>query len=461
MEYSRYLYVRSPRLVQSLLLNLHGFRVVRRRNRALASLQPRPSFETWTRLEQIEHVEQQLRAILCHAVQTVPRYWQFAPILPQVREPTTDVFALLEKLPVVTREEVRSDPASFLSSRRHEYDVVKTHTSGTTGTPFETWIDREAWFLCDTLPWRRNLWAGYKKGDWIARLVGDPVVPLSQSSPKKPWRISWTDRRIYFSTYHLDARTASIYLSVLERRRPAFLMGYPSSLAILAEFALEMGREMTWQPKAILYSSEPLYQHQCEVIGSVFGAPMRGFYGSAERLVSASECECKGNHLSLIDGYLEGQFGILPTSEPAIITTLVNRVMPLVRFQSDDVIRPLPDEACACGRTLPLIEPVITKKEDWVETPSGRRISSSILTWAFKDLCGIRRSQIRQVRANAIEVHVDADHSSFDSLQKELHDRLNELLFAEMEIHVLRNPSIELTTAGKSRFVVREPGIVS
>jgi phenylacetate-CoA ligase len=308
----------------------------------------------------------------------------------------------------------------------------------------------------DALWWRRNVWSGYRNGEWIARLVGDPVVPISESAPRKPWRVSWVDRRIYFSTFHLNRDTAMTYIDVLERHRPEYIMGYPSSLEILSSFCVDEGRALSWKPKAVWFSSEPMLDHQREIVSRVFRAPVRGLYGCAERLISAAQCHSESYHLSLVDGFAEGQFGILPASEPALLTSLMNRVMPFVRYRLGDVLTFKPAATCPCGRTLPIIEPVITKLQDWLETPSGRKISPSAVSWNFQDLPGVRRSQVAQVDDGTIVVRVDADEETVAAVSDTIRERMERLFFGEMEIRIVRTDDIEMMESGKAKFVVRE-----
>jgi len=411
--------------------------------------------EQMEREEQQRYVAKRLRFILTHTIETVPRYESLRPLIRQLDDPTTDVYSILLEFPAITREEVLTDSAAFRSRKPGGGRVVTTVTSGTTGTPFTTWMDIDTFYISDALAWRRNLWSGCRPGDWIARLVGDPVVPLTEIHPKNPWRISWVDRRLYLSTFHLNRETAQEYLDILDNIRPPFLMGYPSSLEILARFCIEANRMPKWRLRSVWFSSEPMFEHQREVITHVFRAPIRGFYGSAERIISAAECETGSYHFSLVDGYMEGQFGRLEMSEPAIITTLINRFMPLIRFKLGDAIQARPDARCSCGRTLPVMDPVVTKHEDWVETPSGRRVSPSVLTWAFKDIQGLRRSQIVQVDEQTVEVHIDTDESQFGSAEKLLSDRLDKMFFGEMTVRCVQDVHIKVMKSGKTKFVVR------
>lgn len=456
MSAVKHFYERLPRAGQTLALNIFGLRNRRRAaiwRRYLAGIE-------WTermpRDEQIAYTAERLREILLHAVKTVPHYSSHSALTERLSDPSEDVYGILTDFPVVTKADVLEAPRSFISSDPGPGKVVKAVTSGTTGTPFATWMGLEAFNRGDALWWRRNLWNGYREGEWVARIVGDPAVPIGEKWARRPWRVSWTDRRLYLSTFHLRADTAMSYVDVLERRRPEYIQGYPSSLEILSRFCIEAGRELRWRPKAVLFSSEPMFEHQREAISKVFRAPIIGLYGSAERIISAAECEAGTYHLSLVDGYVEGQFGVLEPGSPALVTTLMNRAMPLIRFRLGDVIELEPDTECPCGRTLPVMAPVVTKHEDWVETPSGRRVSASGLTWAFKDLEGIRRSQIVQTGPGTVVVHVDGDEETVAEVTPPLVERLGRMFFGEIDVSVVRDTDIRMLESGKTRFVVRE-----
>jgi phenylacetate-CoA ligase len=394
--------------------------------------------------------------MLSHAIRTVPRYQSYSRLLGELGDPNVSAFSVLGELPVVTKDEVAADRAAFLSSVLGTSKIVTTRTSGTTGTPFVTAMSDETLMRGDALWWRRNLWTGYRRGDWIVRLVGDHVVPMEQTDPDKPWRISWVDRRIYLSTWHLNPSTAEQYLDLLEVRRPGYIMGYPSSLEILSAFCAESGRALKWSPKMVWYSSEVMFDHQRDLITRVFRAPIRGLYGCAERLISAAECERGSFHLSLVDAYAEGQFGRLEATRPTAVTTLFNKVMPLVRFQLGDILEFFPDGACACGRTLPIMKPLVAREGNWIETPSGRRVSPAALTLVVKDLEGVRRAQIAQVSDGKVVVRVDADEHVVRSVSDTLSERLDRVFGGEMEVVVERRTDLKRAGTGKVMFVVRE-----
>jgi phenylacetate-CoA ligase len=449
------IYDRSPRAVQSLVLSAYGLRTLARTQgfkRVVRSMAPT---ETWPPEVQRQYVMDSVRAILDHAVHYVPRYRGYRWLSAELQDSSTNALELLREFPRVTRAEVMADHAAFQSQAFKKRDLVVTRTSGTTGTPMETLVERSALRVSDALWWRRALWAGYERGDWTARLVGDHVIGLDERHPAKPYHISSVDRRIYLSTFHLSRQTAGAMKSVLEERQPAFLQGYPSALSTLS--ALAGPCESEWHPKAVLYSSEPLYEHQRAEIKHFVHAPLRGLYGCAERIVSAAECSSGTLHLSLLDGYVEGQFDGEGHTAPAVVTGLINRAMPLIRFELGDTLEFRDGVACQCGRTLPALGPVVTKVEDSVVTGSGRVISPSILTWAFKDLSGVRKSQIVQRRDLSVCVRVVAEESAKSLIRRDLERRIAAMLFDEVPVSVEFVDTLEVAASGKSRFVVREP----
>ena len=451
-------YDQLPGVARLAAVNVAGVRTLLRKReweRCLVSALPT---ECWPAEMQRSYVADQLRVMLSHAIGTVPRYCGMRGVLAMLETPhADDVFDALAGFPVIAKEDIIDQPDAFLSSALEPRSLRASKTSGTTGTPFAMLVDQRTRALTDALSWRRTVWAGYEKGDWIARLVGDRVIPLRIGAPRRVGVTSIVDRRLYLSTYHLSSGSVGLYVEALRKRRPAFIMGYPSALLALCSLYGRSVATREWRPKAVLYSSEPLLEHQRQVIEGRFAAPCRGFYGCAERVVSAAECEHGTYHLSLVDGYLEGQFAsaALPDRR-ALVTTLSNAGMPLIRYAIGDVLNPLGWVGCQCGRTLPAIEPVVTKAEDCILTPSGRVISPSILTWAFKDVDGLVASQIAQVSERAVEIRVVCADPRLTSVGELLRGRVGELLFGEMEITVVGASELTTTPAGKTRFVVNE-----
>lgn len=170
--------------------------------------------------------------------------------------------------------------------------------------------------------------------------------------------------------------------------------GYPSTLIIWAKYL--KSNKTALPMKAVLTSSETLFPVQRDTIEHSFQCKVYDFYGMAERVVFASECEYHNSHLNLDYGITE-ILDVDKKTVPAgmigriVATSLWNYGMPLIRYVTSDTTA-ISDRKCSCGRIFPIMEKVTTKDEDIVTTPDGRLISSSVLTHPFKPMHNIEES---------------------------------------------------------------------
>ena len=103
-----------------------------------------------------------------------------------------------------------------------------------------------------------------------------------------------------------------------------------------------------------------------------------------------------------------------------------------------------------------MIEPVTGKFEDSIFGSNGAFVSPSVLTFAFKGLRNIRRSQVAQVAPERWEVRVvPAPEFGSDDRQK-LIDNIRTLVDPGVEVRVVLKDEIPCTPSGKFRWVVNE-----
>jgi hypothetical protein len=78
------------------------------------------------------------------------------------------------------------------------------------------------------------------------------------------------------------------------------------------------------------------------------------------------------------------------------------------------------------------------------------------VTWAFKDIKGLRRSQLVQTSKERVEVHMDMEENGFSAARATVAQRLDKMFFGEIAVHCVLDKAIQITSAGKTRFVVVE-----
>jgi len=113
---------------------------------------------------------------------------------------------------------------------------------------------------------------------------------------------------------------------------------------------------------------------------------------------------------------------------------------------------------CPCGRSYPLIEPVSGKYEDTLYGAKGQPISPSVVTFIFKSLQGIQRSQVAQVGAGEWEIRVVPADGYGQSQRRQLVENVRKLVDPDINVTIREVDDIERTSAQKYRWIVNEYG---
>src|SRR5262249_45764244 len=127
--------------------------------------------------------------------------------------------------------------------------------------------------------------------------------------------------------------------------------------------------------------SEPLPATAREFIEQAFGVHVADCYAMAECLALSSGCPYYlGSHvntdLALFE-VVDDHYRPVPDGQPSskgLVTSLYNRVQPLLRYEVGDVVTMSP-WPCPCGSPLPLIQSIQgrTKERFWVEVNGAYR----------------------------------------------------------------------------------------
>ena len=234
------------------------------------------------------------------------------------------------------------------------------------------------------------------------------------------------------------------------------MQAYPSAafdLALLLE-----KRDQALKIPFLYTSSEPLYRHQRDLIERRLAMKVMDFYGMAERVAFGTECEQGALHINSDYSHVEivDERGQPTRGEGYVVgTTYHNLAMPLIRYRLTDRTRWLA-ETCACGRPFPQACAITGKFEDSVFGAQGQRISPSVITFIFKGLNHIQRSQVAQVGAGVWELRV-VPMAGFGQAERDLLVRnLHAMVDPQLTASVVEVTDIPRTPAGKYRWIVNE-----
>ncbi|HUO35371.1 MAG TPA: hypothetical protein VMU43_10305 [Candidatus Acidoferrum sp.] len=394
-------YDRMPYRVQDFLTTARGLVLSRNRyHRGMYDLlQELRKNEKWNREQMEAHQLQAVRQVVEHARTTVPFYADYPPIrLRSLQD--------LSHYPVLKRETVRANADEFSSTQHRSPDLIRVGTTGTTGASlsvvYPESVARKNW----AFHMRRWAWAGVEPRTPRLTLFGSRVVPPERQEPPF-WTHNAAENQALLSIFHLSDAHAPHYLRFLSEHSGMVLEGFPSVLAILAEYALSADERIPM--RAIFTDGEPLYPFLRDSIERAFGAHVFDLYGNTELCGLIHECEAGKMHAAPDYAYLEilNEAGepVQGGSEGYLVWTgFVNTAMPLIRYQIGD--RGCWDLSgpCPCGRAFPLVVATITRDSDNLRCPDGRIFSPRALNQSLKGAASLRFCQILHERPGHVVI---------------------------------------------------------
>lgn len=452
------LYSRLPITVQNAIFSLYGWQRKRQRygvffHHKLAELQ---RSEWWDAQRIRDYQNAQLRVILHEAYEHVPYYsqtWRKLGIHPDDIRSVED----LHKLPVLSKESVRSQPDSFVNTRFDRRKLVFNLTSGTTGTPLNIALTPEALQFQWAVWWRHRARFGVRLGDRF--LMFGARLPVSVEQRKPPfWRENWSINQSYLSTIHIAPDTVRHIVDWLNQEDFTFFTGYPSAMYALVQMMEQEGLRLYRRPKYVITGSDALLPAFERAIHKTFGVPVTEQYGMAEAVGNLAKCENGVFHLDFEFCVMETL--PIPHAEDSlyrrlIFTGLANPAMPLIRYDVGDYGHAEVGSTCACGRHSTVVRAIDGRIEDYVRLADGRRIIG--LNQAFEWAPGVGETQIIQRTLDAIEVRI-LPGKNFDKsrdlsiLESEFRKRMGQ----EIRIDFNLVDHIPRTSNGKFRAVISE-----
>lgn len=454
------LYDHSPAFVQNLALSAYCIALDRERyGPEFQRLRGWLEESQWDSSEKMQNwQDERLRMLVKHAYETVPYYRELFDrrgLSPQDIQHQGD----LGKIPLLTRRDIQSNFDRLWSRAFKRKHLRLGHTSGTTGSPLEVLYDHGVVAATYAMMDRQYRWAGARlsrSGDRIAVLRGNVIVPVTRGKPPY-WRYNYVHNQLLLSSFHLSPDNLPHYANELRRFKPVVLDGYPSTLYILAKYFRSRGER--FPVRAVITSSETLYDFQRELIEESFGCRVFDYFAAAERVIFATECEQHiGHHLCSEYGITEvvdQQGEALPPGEAGVLvgTSLHNLGMPLLRYVGNDVtvLKPLP---CSCGRGLPLMEDVATKAEDIIALRDGRMISPSVLTHPFKPMHTVEASQVIQEDYDLVRIKIVPCGTFGEPERNHLVHEFKARLGEDVEVIVEETDTLPRTASGKFKWVI-------
>jgi len=432
--------------------------VLRRRTLAIAA--ELGQSERLSRDELLELQTERFGRILRHAYEHVPYYrrlFDSRGLSPEdIRSP-----ADLPRLPILTKEIIRRHRDELTVSARPGSYVQMQYTSGSTGEPVA--VPGDALELSTHLAnqLRGRAWHGIEVGDDEVRVWHDPrLYARSTLSSRLFWSANAAKDRLLnirmVAAADLSEAELLHWERTLCRSRPRVLYGYAASIFCFARY---LGTRAAPPPRVetVIVTAEKILPAQKELIAEVFGARVLEEYGSAEVGVIAFECPSGGLHTSDESLVLElAETGPDGAGE-LLVTSLSNRVMPLIRYRIGDVVA-VAREPCGCGRALGRLEQVVGRTTDYLLDAGGAAVHPFSLMLPIQRLPSIERYRVVQTGVGTVELHVQAARDLTDGETAAVRAAFADALGDGTAVAIRRFRTLPPGPRGKHRFLTSHLG---
>lgn len=383
--------------------------------------------------------DRRLRWLVHHAWRTIPFYRE---LLEQhhVEPGSIRGFGDLERLPLISRDALRDAGDSAWAQDLPASRRIVASTSGSSDQPltlayrFSDRLRKHAASLhCMSMygwrPWHRGM------------ALGSEALPHDHRLERLGiCRWTWVDPSL----------PVSEWLSEYNCLRPHALHSYPSALR---EFCFEVREQgpLDWLPQVLSVGGELYPDELTPLVTEVFGRPPLVMYGAVEGGRLAFECKAHNGlhvrpdvvHIELLNN---GQPARAGEAGSVFITSLINTVMPMIRYELGDLATWETGE-CRCGLWWPRLSLQQGRKGDVIPLPGGRRVPVTSLASIVGKSRSVRQFQFIRRAADILVLRYEPYAESGESLG-EVINKLSRTL-PGIELRLERSGQLPRTRSGK------------
>jgi len=358
-------------------------------------------------------------------------------------------------LPILRKDDVIQRMDDLLARDTDRSQVNIGHTGGSTGKPLAFYYDDAKHELMRAGMMRSYRLSGWRPGQKILNFWGarQDVVPGGVFGVQLGDVIAAEHTIAAFE--YTEAQLVE-WAHFIQRYRPVLLQGYASVLAEVARVVIENRIPMPKTLLGVYSTAEVLGDSQRQRMQQAFGCKVFNQYGSREIPNIACECRLGFMHVFTDMVFLESVPQKNETGEHEnrlLVTSLTNRLMPMIRYDIGDSGRLL-DGECACGLPFPLMEMDLCRQNDLIRTPGGKTVHPAYFNRLLYGQTQIRQYQWVQRDLDRLTLNLVASHPLSAETLASLEASIRRDVDAQMVLEVDYLDAIPRTVSGKHRFVI-------
>jgi phenylacetate-CoA ligase len=363
----------------------------------------------------------------------------------------------LQRLPLTGKADIRANMERLTADNAGKLE--KFSTGGSSGEPLIFYRGKERVSHDVAAKWRATRWWGVDIGDPEIVVWGSPIELGSQDRVRLV-RDKFL-RTELLSAFEMSNANLLQFTRRIRKLRPRMLFGYPSSLALLAEYVTSNGYTVDdLGIKVVFVTSERLYPHQRAAIERAFGAPVANGYGGRDAGFIAHQCPQGALHITAEDIVVEivsADGRVLPAGEKGeiVITHLATGDFPFVRYRTGDV-GSLSNETCSCGRGLPVLAEIEGRSTDFIKAADGTVLHGLALIYVLREIPEVEEFKIVQETITRMTVQIVTSVSDTAELERKVTEQFRRRLGDSLVLNFVYVSTIEREASGKFRYVVSQ-----
>ena len=348
--------------------------------------------------------------------------------------------------PTLKRRDIPLLNQSVREVHRDQSELLSDNSSGSTGMPVEFLFDashQSGRYAARIRYLRANGWNPARRNVWIVAQTSADDASIDSRLQRNIIRLRSKFLPVFAPfEYQVDR---------LMEARPEFLYTMPSNLDGLLR-VFEKRQIRLAGLKRVLTGAEVLEDSMRDRVANVLGVSISDNYGSTEGFISW-QCLKETYHVNAEHMMVEivdeqGQPAAPGQMGKVLITTLENRLMPLIRYEIGDYAI-ASNQVCGCGRTLPVIGKVIGRGINLFRLPGNQLVSPWPLVGPLKDHPQFRQFQIVQETVDRYLVRFVAAQEPGRDTREEIRSEFSAILGHEISLAFERMDAIPRTAGGK------------
>lgn len=343
----------------------------------------------------------------------------------------------LSSLPILEKVDIINNLEAIRTIDEKEGAV--NYTGGTTGNSMKTIYLKadmqERFAILDHFRAKH----GYKLGKKTAWFSGKNLISQKDIDKGICSHYDFINKIRFYSTFHINQDNFDVYWDSLNKFKPEFIVGFPSSVYELCKIAESRGLSLSKQVKVFFPTAETVTLQHREVIGRVLGCKLVNQYASSEGAPFILECESGSLHIHPLTGVFEVvDENLNPSDEGEIlVTSFATRGTPLIRYRIKDEIKlSSNDKTCSCGSVFPLVDYIKGRSNAFIYSPDKGKVNLNHFTVFTRELEGLLGFQIIQENTDSIIVKLVTNSNfskkSEDQILSSLKDLLGDRLMMEL-----------------------------